>query len=34
MRLKDGLQAKGTRLLMGEEAAARRRVLDCLHLGG
>jgi hypothetical protein len=30
-RLPQGQQVKGTRLLLGEEAAARRRVLDYLH---
>jgi hypothetical protein len=31
VKLPQGQQVKGTRLLLGEEADARRAVLDCLH---
>jgi hypothetical protein len=32
IRLPQNQQAKGTRILMGEEATARRVILDYLHL--
>jgi hypothetical protein len=31
VRLPQGQQARGVRILVGAEASARRRILECLH---
>ena len=31
LRLAQGFQARGVRVLFGQQAAARRRILECLH---